>query len=166
MSGLAACWHLDGSPLSPAVLAAMVGAVPHRGPDGVSQWVDRTIGLGHCLLATTPESIGERQPLIDGSLALVFDGRLDNRAELLRRLQPDPLLDHPTITDASLVAAAYRRWNTAVAEHLLGDFSFVLWDGDARRVVCARDPFGMKPLYYFHSTTRFFAGSEIGRAHV
>ena len=77
-----------------------------------------------------------------------MDGRLDDRAALVRQLEAD--LDRPfgTAADVELVLAAYERWGTDCACHLLGDFSFCIWDTESRRLVCARDHFGVKPLYY------------------
>jgi asparagine synthase (glutamine-hydrolysing) len=53
-----------------------------------------------------------------------------------------------TPTDAQLILHAYRAWGTACPEHLLGDFAFAIWDERARRLFCARDPFGVKPFFY------------------
>ena len=85
-------------------------------------------------------------------LSLAGELRLDNRAELIRELGV-PV--RPAPSDAELVLAAYRRWGTDSPERLLGDFAFALWDGPRERVVCARDPFGVKPLYY-HLSRRDF----------
>src|SRR5436190_19108081 len=85
MSGIAGVYNLDGQPVDPAVLARMTAAVADRGPDGVGHWIDGPVGLGHRMLQTTPESLGERQPLSDDgntSLCLIFDGRVANRDEL------------------------------------------------------------------------------------
>ena len=84
MSGLAGVYGLDGRPLDRALLRRMTEAVAHRGPDGEGFWSDGPIGLGHRSSRTTPESLDEKQPLLDesGTLCLVLDGRVDNRAEL------------------------------------------------------------------------------------
>ncbi|MFI5246444.1 MAG: asparagine synthase-related protein, partial [Gemmatimonadales bacterium] len=110
---------------------------------------------------TTPESARERQPLVDVSahLAITFDGRLDNRAELL------PLIDGPvsaTIGDAELTLRLYRACGVECVTRLLGDFAFALWDGDARRLVCARDHLGLKPFCYRVAPGRFAWASEVG----
>src|SRR5262249_25555403 len=84
MSGIAGIYHFDGRPVDPVLLRCMMAAVVHRGPDGVGYWCEGAVGLGHCALHTTPESVREQQPLLNegGSLCLTLDGRVDNREEL------------------------------------------------------------------------------------
>ena len=88
MSGCAVIYQRDGSPPDPAVLNRMLQALRHRGPDGgdVLHLPRAAFGCRH--FWTTPEAVGERQPLSDSkqNLHLVFDGRLDNRDELFDAL--------------------------------------------------------------------------------
>src|SRR5262245_43075293 len=77
-------------------------------------------------------------------LRIVMYGRLDDRAALDRALDRDLA----TASDAELVVAAYERWGIDCLSRLLGDFSFCLWDAERRCLMCARDHFGVKPLYY------------------
>jgi asparagine synthase (glutamine-hydrolysing) len=82
---------------------------------------------------------------------LVADVRLDNRQELIEKLAADGMLDRQdagNAGDAELLLAAYRRWDEACAEHLLGDFAFAVWDSRRRRIFAACDPLGTKPLYF------------------
>lgn len=130
-----------------------------RGPDGTGAWSSGSVGLGHLLLCTTPESIGERQPVIaDGTeVAITADLRLDNRTDLLSVL---PL--RPDASDAEIVLTSYERWGEDCVQHLLGDFAFALWDGRRRRIFAARDHMGIKPFYYHHlADHRFVFASEI-----
>src|SRR5207237_2694300 len=84
VSGLAGVYGLDGRPVDVSLLRRLTEAVAHRGPDGEGCWTDGAIGLGHRIARTTPESRGEKQPLLDdrGALGLVLDGRGDNRPQL------------------------------------------------------------------------------------
>ncbi len=159
MSGIVGVRRLDSRPVDPALLARMANAIAHRGPDGEGQWADGIAGLHHRLLRTTPESLGEKQPVADerGDCRLVFDGRLDNRRELIAGLGLDDR-DRP---DPELVLSAYRRWGEQSFGRLVGDFALAIWDGRARRLVCVRDPFGAKPFYYHANGERFAFGSEI-----
>jgi asparagine synthase (glutamine-hydrolysing) len=75
---------------------------------------------------------------------VAWDGRLDNRGELVRRLGTAP----PAASDAELVAAAYRLLGERCLDLLAGDFALAVWDPRARALVLARDPFGSRPLYY------------------
>ncbi|MCH7896922.1 MAG: asparagine synthetase B, partial [candidate division NC10 bacterium] len=87
MSGIVGMWNLDGKPVEREVLARMSGTMAHRGLDGEEMWVDGSVGLACQLFRVTPESEKETQPLVGPSGAVVvFDGRLDNREELLASL--------------------------------------------------------------------------------
>src|SRR2546425_624531 len=137
----------------------MLARLEHRGPDGTGAWREGPVALGHGMLHTTPESLREQQPLVGtrGDLVLAADARIDNRGELCSLL-PAP----SDATDAELILAAYERWGEHCPEHLLGDFAFAIWDGRTERLFCARDHFGVKPLYYHHRPGRLFAfASEI-----
>lgn len=161
MSGIVGIWNLDGRPVAPSLLASLSAALSHRGPDGDDQWMSGSMGLACRLLKVTPESLAEIQPTIGPSgTALVFDGRLDNRAELLANLNdargvtaesPDPVL----------VLAAYDRFGDRVAEHLAGDFAFGLFDPDRCRLLLARDAIGIRPLYYTRTHNTVIFASEI-----
>jgi len=93
-------------------------------------------------------------------LSLVAAVRLDNRDELVAQLRIPKETDG-TITDSDVIIAAYRRWGTACAEHLAGDFAFALWDPRIRRLYCARDHFGVQPFYYYLSRNLFIFSTEL-----
>ena len=78
MSGIAGIYHLDGCPVDLTLLARMTDIITHRGPDGWGHWAGGPVGLGHRMLHTTPESLHEKQPLLDqtGHLCLTLDGRV------------------------------------------------------------------------------------------
>src|SRR5690242_17105633 len=119
MSGVVGIWQRDGAPIDRAVFSRMLGRMAHRGPDGSGSWFGPNIALGCQLLKITPESVHETQPLEASSCALVFDGRLDNRAELLHAL-PHLAADCP---DPALVLAAYHSWQDSFVARLNGEFA-------------------------------------------
>jgi len=163
MSGIVGLYHLDGRPLVGTDLVRMVESLAHRGPDGTAVWHEGAVGLGHCLLRTTPESRYETLPRLSraGAVVLTMDARLDNREELIRTLRLAASGSRPP-TDSEIILGAYERWGEACPEHLLGDFAFVIWDSTRRTLFGARDPFGVKPLYYYYAPGRVFAfASEI-----
>jgi len=87
MSGIAGIFHLDGRPVEAETLARMSATMAHRGLDGEAHWVGGPSGLACQLNRITPESLSEQQPLASPSGAvLVFDGRIDNRRQLLDAL--------------------------------------------------------------------------------
>src|SRR5689334_5278426 len=120
MSGIAGIYNVDGRPVDTAVLTGMAQAMAHRGPDGVGQYTDGPVGLCHRMLHTTPESIREKQPLLDDTkaLCLVFDGRLDNREELQTALKAKGATLRND-TDAELVLRAYEYWGSECPKKLL-----------------------------------------------
>lgn len=162
MSGIAGLWRLDGRRVDGAELDAMLEPLARRGPDGSGAWLDGAVGLGHRMLQVTPESLHEKLPVVDqgGELALTADVRLDNREELLHALHvPESALG--PVGDAELLLRAWRTWGEACPAHLLGDFAFAVWDGRRGALFCARDPAGMKPLYYHHTPRLFAFASEV-----
>jgi asparagine synthase (glutamine-hydrolysing) len=163
MSGIAGLYMLDGRPVEPTSVSRMVQKMAHRGPDDDGVWNKGSVGLGHCMLHTTPESLHETQPLVgrQGELVLTADVRIDNRDELIRALKSPTSQDRP-VTDAELVLAAYEQWGTQCPDQLLGAFAFAIWDQREQRLFCARDHVGVKPFYFYHDPGHLFAfGSEI-----
>jgi asparagine synthase (glutamine-hydrolysing) len=161
MSGLAGIYNLDDRPVEYPALERMTDRIASRGPES-GHWMSGPVAIGHRLLRSTPESAGERQPLSDATLGLClsFDGRLDNRRELRKDLEASgvPLRSD---TDAEIVLRAYQAWGEYCPERILGDFAFALWDGRIRQLMCARDPLGIRPFYYYADARTFVWGSEI-----
>jgi asparagine synthase (glutamine-hydrolysing) len=161
MSGILALFRQDGAPVDPADLRAMAARLERRGPDGTGLWHAGPVGLGHTLLDTLPEGRDEPRPLVHAATGCVLtaDVRLDNREDLLAAL------GGPTTTsDGGLILEAYLAWGEGAVERLRGDFAFVLWDPRVRRLLSARDPFGVRPLYYHHAPGRFIALASEPRA--
>jgi asparagine synthase (glutamine-hydrolysing) len=155
-------FNLDGRPADPRAVGRMLNSMRHRGPDGQASFVRGPLAFGHARFCTTAESIREHQPVHDESLqlVLVFDGRIDNREELTDALVAAGMPPRDD-TDAELVLRAYGCWGEESAARLLGDFAFVIWDGVRKRLYCARDPLGVKPLYYHLDAKSFVCASEM-----
>jgi asparagine synthase (glutamine-hydrolysing) len=158
MSAIAGILHLDGPPVEPRRIQRMTDALANRGPDAADAWIGDGVGLGYRAFWTTPEAARERQPLHDpaASLAICFDGRLDNREELAALLDAagTPSRDD---TDAEIALRAYQAWGEPFASRLLGDFALAIWDAPRHVLVCARDIFGTRPLYYHFVPGKMFA---------
>lgn len=150
MSGIVAVLRTDGAPIEGAMVEALANSMRQRGPDAQHTWTDGSVGLGHALLQTTFDVEHDRQPLsLDGAVYIVADGRVDERSALIRGLHPGcGVTEHSS--DAELILRAYLQWGSDCTSHLLGDFSFVIWDGRRRRLFCGRDHMGIKPCYYAH----------------
>ncbi len=161
MSGIAGIFFKNGAEVAQADLAGMAASLRHRGPDGTLIWRQGEIGLLNCALHTTPESLLERMPASNPSQTAIItaDARIDNRAELLESLGFEEA--HSTVTDSDLICAAYEAWGEKCANKLIGDFVFAIWDCKRRCLFCARDPMGVKALYYYDSPRIFAFASEI-----
>ena len=162
MSGITGVWNFDGQPVNQNLLHRMTAAIAHRGPDHIGRWVNGSVGFGHAMLHTTPESVNEKQPLTDesGNLCLTMDGRIDNREEMIAELESKGarLRDY---TDAEIVLRAYECWGSECPQKMIGDFSFVIWDERERQLFCARDVAGSKPFVYHRNHRRFLFSSEL-----
>ncbi|MGB7415742.1 MAG: lasso peptide isopeptide bond-forming cyclase [Thermosynechococcaceae cyanobacterium] len=158
MSGIAGQYRFDRQPIAPKQLEQMLECLAHRGPDKQEIWHEQHIGLAHCLLQTTPESLAEHQPVVSASTGCVIiaDLRIDNREELIERLH---LTSHAQLTDVDIVLAAYEQWGKHCPASLLGAFAFALWDPQKQRLFCARDHFGIKPFYYYTGDALALGGS-------
>ncbi len=149
MSGIVGILHLDGSPVDRRLLGQLTALLSFRGPDAQEIWSEGPVGLGHALLRTGGEGERERQPVsADGRVWIAADARVDERGELIEKLRSRGCPATSTATEAELILQAYRVWGVECVEQLLGDYAFVLWDGGERRLMCARDRFGVKPFYY------------------
>lgn len=163
MSGIVGICYLNKSPVEQQNIARMIDTLAHRGPDDADIWVDGSVGLGHRMLWTTPESLIEKLPLVNqrGDIVLTSDCRIDNREELIAALQLNNC-SFEKITDSDLILGAYEKWGEKCPEHLLGDFVFAIWDKRKQTLFCARDHMGVKPFYYYHQPGQIFAfASEI-----
>jgi asparagine synthase (glutamine-hydrolysing) len=164
MSGICGQFNLDDAPVAATDLQAMTSMLERRGPQGTNRWQDGSVGLGHALLATTPELQLERQPVTHQETGCVItaDVRLDNRDELLDALALSQ--QQEALGDGGLILAAYLNWGDACLDHLLGDFAFAIWDPRHRKLLCARDHFGLRPLYYHHVPGQRFLLASDARA--
>ncbi|MGI8838451.1 MAG: asparagine synthetase B family protein [Pyrinomonadaceae bacterium] len=148
MSGFAGVFHLDGAPVDRTWLETMAEFLSFRGPDGTEVWTSGSAGLCHTLLRTRAEHDGRPQiASLDDKFFLAGDVRIDDRETLLSKFSNhSPKLKESS--SAELILHAYAKWGDACVEHLLGDFSFVIWDVQRQRVFLARDHLGVKLLFY------------------
>jgi asparagine synthase (glutamine-hydrolysing) len=149
VSGFVGLLHLDSSPADVELLRRMTAALAFRGPDAQEVWVGGAVGFGHTLLRTTDEAAHEHQPFsFEGQVWITADARVDAREDLLRKLKERGRRAEASAPDVELILHAYLAWGEDCVRHLLGDFSFAIWDGPNRRLFCARDHFGVKPFFY------------------
>jgi asparagine synthase (glutamine-hydrolysing) len=166
MCGLIAAYNYRDT--RPAVDGALFDlardTMESRGPDGAGEWRsdDKRIFLGHRRLAIIDIGVGGSQPmqLRDTPIRIIFNGEIYNFKELRRELEASGARFR-TNSDTEVILALYEQKGPKGIELLRGMFAFVIWDGRDRSVLLARDPFGIKPLYYLDNGRRLLAASQI-----
>jgi asparagine synthase (glutamine-hydrolysing) len=150
MSGIVGLLNLDGAPVDGGLLRRMTEFLAFRGPDLQRTRILNSVGLGHTLLAISDPRDDEEQPFtLDGRTWIVGDARVDAREDLVAELTArgsDAVASDAT--DIELILRAYDVWGEDCVTHLLGDFTFAVWDDPRQRLFCARDHLGVKPLFY------------------
>ncbi|MDT5288537.1 MAG: hypothetical protein QOF88_3426 [Mycobacterium sp.] len=172
MCGLLAYLRDPSVDPSPDLVDAVSGAshlMRHRGPDEPGTWsddsADPTVVLGFNRLSII-DIAHSHQPLRWGPpetpdrYVLVFNGEIYNYLELRDELARDHGAVFATDGDGEAIVAAYHHWGTAALTRLRGMFAFALWDSQERELFCARDPFGIKPLYMATGPGGTAVGSE------
>ena len=148
MCGICGTLALDGGAADDRAVRAMADALVHRGPDSEGIFVSGPVGLAARRLAIIDLARGD-QPMHseDGTVTVVQNGELYEH----RRLQDELARRGHRFTshcDTEVLPHLYEERGVDFAGGLRGMFAIALWDARARRLVLARDPFGIKPLYY------------------
>lgn len=161
MCGIAGLVHSDGAPVAAQTLRQMTDAIAHRGPDGEGQWAEGNVGLGHRRLSIIDLSTAAAQPMIgiDHRYVLSYNGEIYNFRELRAELEGEGCWFHSQ-SDTEVVLNALALWGTRAIERFNGMFALAFWDRRERRLLLARDRYGIKPLYVFQDGRRFAFASE------
>ena len=156
MSAIAGLIHLNGSRLDRDTLHRMQTLLTPYGQDAQHSWLQGSAGLSRTLLRITLEDSFDQQPLWhDGQqMAMVFDGRLDNREELAATLEIPPQRA-AAMADSDIAYHACARWDSEAPSHLLGDYAIACWQPKRQRLWLARDAMGMRPLFWYHRDDLF-----------
>lgn len=162
MCGIAGILNFDPSrSVDPDLLSRMTRVLVHRGPDGEGFYSDGPVGLGHRRLSII-DLAGGAQPMSneDGTVWISFNGEIFNFKDLRRSLEA---AGHRfrTDSDTECIVHLYEEYGTGCAERLVGQFAFAIWDGRRRRLFLARDPVGIKPLFYHSDGDRLLFASEM-----
>jgi len=139
-------------------------AMRRRGPDGEGLWLspDRRAGLAHRRLSIIDLSDTGAQPMAsaDGGLVIVFNGEIYNYRELRRELEAQGATFR-TQSDTEVLLQLYASKGAAMVDALRGMYAFAIWNLRERTLFLARDPFGIKPLYYSDSGGTFRFASQV-----
>jgi asparagine synthase (glutamine-hydrolysing) len=145
-------WNLDGSSLEPDFPRCAAAQTRKYAPDGETFCFRQGLATFFQSFHTTKESLQEHQPLANSAgTLLTWDGRLDNRDELIYLLGFNAGAQR---TDAELILAGYERWDTGVFQKILGDWALTVWDPVKQALFLARDFVGARLLFYTLEATR------------
>lgn len=150
-----------GPPVSRPVLERMAGAIAHRGPDDEGYHLDGPLGLGFRRLSII-DLAGGHQPMADAaeSVWVVFNGEIYNFQELRSELEAHGHVFR-TRSDTEVIVHGYKQWGDGVLNRLNGMFGLAVWDAPRRRLLLARDAFGIKLIYYRIAAGTLWFGSEM-----
>lgn len=167
MCGIAGCWSKQPIQKEEGqrIGLAMAHAMRNRGPDYQNVWVGAQDGvvLAHARLSVIDLSEAANQPFIsvNGRYVLIYNGEVYNFQDLRQELMREGYC-FKTASDTEVVLHACHHWGvTQAAKRLIGMFAFALWDAQDKRLTLARDPIGIKPLYYGEHAGVFLFSSTL-----
>jgi asparagine synthase (glutamine-hydrolysing) len=151
----------SGEPVKRRDIEIMAGTIIHRGPDDEGYYIDGPIGFGFRRLSII-DLTGGHQPMSDWeeSVWVVFNGEIYNFPELRRELEGYGHVFR-TNSDTEVIVHGYKQWGDEVLNRLNGMFGLAIWDARQKRLLLARDPFGIKLIYYRVDGDRLYFGSEM-----
>lgn len=143
------------------IIKKMADRIVHRGPDAEGFYIDENIALGHRRLAIIDINAGI-QPMFneDEKIVVIFNGEIYNYIELKAELKKKKH-KFSTNSDTEVLVHGYEEWGSDLPSKLRGMFAFAIWDKEKETLFCARDHFGIKPLYYYKTEEEFLFASEI-----
>jgi asparagine synthase (glutamine-hydrolysing) len=147
-----------------ALSIAMRDTMKHGGPDDFGCYTDADAGVSvsHRRLSIIDLSMGGHQPMLgnNGDVVIAYNGEVYNYKELKAALQQEGQVFH-TDSDTEVILTAYEHWGVACFSKLKGMFAIALYDKRKQILILARDPNGIKPLYYCSRNGKLFFASEI-----
>jgi len=151
----------NSAPVRHADIKAMTDSLAHRGPDDEGYFTAGPLGLGFRRLSIIDLS-GGHQPMSDAeeTVWVGFNGEIYNFKELRAELEQCGR-QFRTKSDTEVIVHGYKQWGDDVLLHLNGMFGLAIWDARQRRLVLARDPFGIKLVYYRTDAGRLYFASEM-----
>jgi len=152
---------IDRAPVSRCEIERMADSIAHRGPDDSGYYIDGALGFGFRRLSII-DLAGGHQPMSDQeeSVWVIFNGEIYNFPELKEELEGHGHVFR-TRCDTEVVVHGYKQWGDEVLNRLNGMFGLAIWDVRRQRLVVARDPFGIKLIYYKNEKGRLHFGSEV-----
>jgi asparagine synthase (glutamine-hydrolysing) len=157
-------YHYAALPVDAAELRRTRDYMAARGPDGSGEWIcsNRRAGFGHRRLAIIDLSDAGLQPMTspDGAVVVTFNGEIYNYRELRTDLEGRGCIFR-TQSDTEVLLHLYARYGADMVPKLRGMFAFAIWDARSNSLFLARDPYGVKPLYYSDDGWSFRFASQV-----
>ena len=160
MCGIAGIFRFEGNPEDLRTrVTHMTANLAHRGPDAWGTYTSRDIALGHARLSIVDLSMGH-QPMEAEDYVIAYNGEVYNYIELRQEMQQRGII-FTTHSDTEVVIKAYKVWGKEAFARLNGQFAFILWDKKNRRLIAARDRYGVRPLFVMKWKGAWYFASEM-----
>lgn len=141
------------------MLRRMVASLTHRGPDGWGVYMTDQVALGHRRLSIMDIG-GGSQPMVSDRYVIAYNGEIYNHIEIRKELEEKGVLFHTTC-DTEVVLKAFEFYGADAFERFNGQFALVIWDKLSKKLIAARDRFGVRPLYVLKHGSGYYFSSEI-----
>lgn len=138
---------------------ALQDTLRHRATDGAKVYEDSNAVIGNFQLITSVYQRNEVFLFEKYNCIITSDSRLDNRNDLIHRLALNNKKED--IGDSELILEAYKKWDNLCTDYLEGEFAFVIWNKETRKLFAATDHIGFRSFYYYSSADTFIFSSEI-----
>lgn len=159
MCGFVGIINKDGTTVDSALLKRMATIIHYRGPDEEGAFIDGPVGFYHKRLSIIDLSTG-RQPMTYKECTIVYNGEIYNYIEL-REVLKKKGHHFETTSDTEVILHMYKEYGDDFANDLNGMFAFIIYDQHRKRLLIAKDHFGIKPLYWYEDENKVVFGSEI-----
>lgn len=162
MSAIWGIFRKNGEPISDKEIQDIQNSLIQFGPEGSDYWRNGSYALGYFKSFLTPEARYEKQPLFSkcGNYVVVADARIDDRENLMNRLQIPTTLRNTT-PDSELIIQAYEKWGENCCANLIGNWAFAILDLQQKKWILSRDIMGSYSIYYYDSPKVFVFSSSI-----
>ena len=162
MCGISGLFNYSNEKIQPELIECINDTLKHRGPDFGATKLFRNVALGHRRLSIIDLSENANQPMssTDGRFTIVYNGEVYNFLEIKDNLLQKGI-KLSTNSDTEVILQAYKTYGTSCFSMLNGMFALAIYDRLKEELILARDPFGIKPLYYLNNSEIFIFGSEM-----
>jgi len=161
MCGIAGIFNgCQGKLTQKSIIEDMIAALSHRGPDEWGEYLADGIALGHTRLSIIDLS-GGQQPMASNRFVISYNGEIYNYIELRQELEKDHNVMFSTSSDTEVVLMALEVYGPEALKKFNGQFAFIVWDKAEKRLIIARDRYGIRPLYILKHRGGYYFSSEL-----